>query len=120
MTWRIHWQASLTPDLAMIPDRSVFSISNQQLSLTATVEGIPALLISSSEPLLPDDRRETTEKIRQELLPDPDITHRPCPDNRTIELEDNLAHRETCLEQPEWLNTLYALHTAQGIPLLDV
>lgn len=42
--WSIRWSPALVPELSMIPDRSVFLCASQGLSLTATDEGIAALL----------------------------------------------------------------------------
>lgn len=38
--WCMQWSAALTPDLTMLPDRSVFLRSPAGHSLTATVEGM--------------------------------------------------------------------------------
>jgi hypothetical protein len=38
--WCMKWSAALTPDLTMLPDRSVFLRSPEGHSLTATVEGM--------------------------------------------------------------------------------
>jgi hypothetical protein len=40
MLWCMKWSAALTPDLTMLPDRSVFLRSPEGHSLTATVEGM--------------------------------------------------------------------------------
>jgi hypothetical protein len=39
--WSLSWSAALTPDLPMIPSRSVFLSAPTGLSLTATVRGGP-------------------------------------------------------------------------------
>jgi hypothetical protein len=39
--WSLSWSAALTPDLPMIPSRSVFLSTPTGLSLTATVKGGP-------------------------------------------------------------------------------
>ena len=44
--WSLAWSASLRPELSMIPDRSVFLRASSGRSLTATVEGVPSLLLS--------------------------------------------------------------------------
>ena len=57
--WSLSWNAALTPELPMIPDRRVFLCTPQGRSLTATVEGISGLLLSDTDPvfvsLLKDD-----------------------------------------------------------------
>lgn len=39
IVWCMKWSAALTPELAMIPDRSVFLRASTGRSLTTTVEG---------------------------------------------------------------------------------
>ena len=46
--WCLSWSAALTPDLPMIPNRNVFLCAPHGRSLTATVEGVPGLLLSFS------------------------------------------------------------------------
>ena len=47
--WSLAWSASLRPELPMIPDRRVFLHASSGRSLTATVEGVPSLLLSLTD-----------------------------------------------------------------------
>ena len=46
--WSIYWSAALTPDLQMIPDRTVFLSSSQVLSHAPIAEGMADSLLSNS------------------------------------------------------------------------
>ena len=50
--WIINWLAPLTPDLAFIPESSIFSITSQHYSLTATGTNTPGLLFASPDVLV--------------------------------------------------------------------
>ena len=47
--WCLSWSAALTPELSMIPNKSVFLCAPHGRSLTATVEDVPGLLLSLSD-----------------------------------------------------------------------
>ena len=47
--WCLSWSAALTPELPMIPNKSVFLCASHGRSLTATVEDVPGLLLSLSD-----------------------------------------------------------------------
>ncbi|MFL5627264.1 MAG: hypothetical protein ACJ788_16925 [Ktedonobacteraceae bacterium] len=47
--WSLSWSAALTPELPMIPSRSVFLSAPTGFSLTATVKDAPGLLLTLSD-----------------------------------------------------------------------
>ncbi len=47
--WSLSWTAALTPELSMIPTRSIFSFAPTGPSLTATLKGTPGLLLTFTD-----------------------------------------------------------------------
>jgi len=47
--WSLSWSAALTPELPMIPSRSVFLSAPTGISLTATFKDTPSLLLTFSD-----------------------------------------------------------------------
>ncbi len=50
--WSLSWSAALTPELSMIPSRSVFLSAPTGLSLTATIKDTSGLLLNFNDACL--------------------------------------------------------------------
>lgn len=69
--WSLSWSAALRPELPLIPDRRVFLCTPAGCSLTATVEGVPGLLLSYTDIkrlLVPNDHKENVFSIADNVL----------------------------------------------------